>query len=1110
MHALPGLHIYLLGGFRLINEGKLVTTFTQARLQALLAYLLLHRHSPQPRQHLSYLFWPDSPEAQARTNLRQLLHHLQRALPASDQYLQIEKHTLQWKVDATYTLDVAGFEQDTIMAAQARQEGQYVEERRKLESAVGRYQGELLPACYDDWILPERERLRQIYCTALEDLIDNLEDQHDYRAAIVYAEALLRHDPLREITYQQLMWLHALNGDRASALRMYHTCATILGQELGVKPSSQTQEVYQNLLNVRAPTSLEHEQKVFSSVQPTLIGRDLEWSMLQTAWRHAADGHSGLVIISGEAGIGKTRLAEEFLEWAGHQGVLVGKTRSYAAEGQLAYAPVTELLRTEPFRHELAKLDSVWLNELVRLMPELLEESQDLVRPEPISGPWQRQHLFEALSKAVETVKEPLLLLFDDLQWCDRDTLEWLHYLLHSRKESKLLIIGVTRSEEVDDAHPLVPLLLDLRNREYLTEIELGPLDSSDTTILAEQVSGRQFNPDGSYRIYLQSEGNPLFVVEIVRAELSENVERGRLQATDATRSYLQLDTALYLRWRSHGNLPAKVYAVIQTRLGQLSPAARELARLAATIGRAFSLELLSLASELDDEALVRGLDQLWRRRIVREQDSLRYDFSHDLIREVAYTETSAARQSLLHRRVAGALEQLYGANLDEVSSQIAAHYERAGLAAQAIDYYQRAAKVAQSTYSNAEVIHEMNSALALLPNLPVGQEKNETELSLLLVLAEAYMLFNGYGHPNAERVLLQAWKLCQALENHPDTVKVLAGLWICYHVRGDMGQEIEWAEKLEREMQRGMDGGFISYVYLALIGTAYFRGDFLAAKHYGESQFNQAQIRKQNLKKVLFGYNAEIPVMAYWASSLWRLGYPAQAATQVHRAVAHAANSNHPVNTLISLSLQLDFHILSREISLALNLARRIIDYSIEKVIPYWLAHAHIIHGWVLVQEGYPDRGIEEQKDGLATLQEIGTGLAKPYYLLLLAESYLASGRFHEGLKAGADGLEIVYAGQEYCYEAELHRCQGKLILAKGGDELEAESCFRQALETARRQHARSYELRAAMNLSRLWQQQGKRTEAYQTLADIYNWFTEGFDTADLQQAQEQLKSLA
>ena len=1107
MHHLPGLHIHIFGGFRLMYEGLLVTSLVQARLQALLAYLLLHRHSPQPRQFLSYLFWPDSTESQSRTNLRQLLHHLQKALPAADQYLRIEKETLQWRSDAVFTFDVADFEQDVTQAEQTKREGQLGAARRMLESAIQRYKGDLLPACYDDWILPERERLRQTYFRTLERLVEHLEEQHDYRASIVYAEALLRHDPLREITYQQLMRLRALNGDRAGALRIYHTCVTVLDRELGVKPSSETQEAYRHLLYVQAPAAVEREQKLFSGAQPTLIGRQRELNVLQTAWQHAADRHPSLVLISGEAGVGKTRLAEEFLEWANQQGVSTGKTRSHSSESQLAYAPVTELLRDEAFRAGLSGLDPVWLTELARLLPELLADRQDLIRPEPITDGWQRKRLFEALTRAIRCVKEPLLLFIDDLRWCDRDTLEWLHYLLHFSSQASLLVIGTVRSEEVDQAHPLIPISLDLRNRDRFTEIELGPLDKSDSIMLAELVAGNGIDPASASRLYLQSEGNPLFVIEMVRAALSQDAEGRAIDVVEGSRSDF-IDPALDRRSRPGANLPSRVYAVIQARLSQLSPSARELASFAATIGREFSIDILSLASEMDEETLVRGLDELWRRRLVREQGGTSYDFSHDLIREVAYSENSAARRTLLHRRVAKALEQLHAANLDEVSGRIAAHYQQAGLAEQAIAYYQRAARTARETFSYAEVIHLLESALSMLPRLPATQQNIQTELVVLITLGAAYMLAKGYAHPDVEQAFLKAWKVRQRLEKSPYTIPVLAGLWVCYHVRGDMPQEIYWAEQLERELQSGADERFLSIVHFALVGTAYIRGDFTGVKQYGERSYGLAQ--KRGSLSLLLGYDPEIGLIAYWSHSLWLLGYPDQARTLMRKALAGATKPDHAGTIILGTSLESVLHQLGGEVALTLDKAEWIISYATEKMIPYWIAHGHMLHGWALAHMGQADQGIKEQRQGLGAWQAMRAGLSLTYYLLLLAESYAISGQFDEGLDAIAQALAIVRAGQECYFEAELHRRQGELIIASGGDARDAEGCFQLALETARAQQAHILELRAATSLSRLWQKQGRRAEAYQVLAEVYNWFSEGLDTSDLRQAQAQLTSLA
>ncbi|MGC9333811.1 MAG: AfsR/SARP family transcriptional regulator, partial [Anaerolineae bacterium] len=229
------LSVSLLGDFCIRHDGAPVTDVDTPRLQSLLAYLVLHRDTPQSRAHLAFLFWPDTSEAQARTNLRNLLHHLRRALPDADSYLEASVQTLQWRSHAPFALDVAIFEAAMEDAKQAMQASNPLAVREALERAIALYQGDLLPSCYDDWILPLREALRQAHLDALERLARMLEEQRDYPAAIGHAQRLLRHDPLHEATYRHLIRLHALNGDRAGALRVYHTCTTILQRELGVE-----------------------------------------------------------------------------------------------------------------------------------------------------------------------------------------------------------------------------------------------------------------------------------------------------------------------------------------------------------------------------------------------------------------------------------------------------------------------------------------------------------------------------------------------------------------------------------------------------------------------------------------------------------------------------------------------------------------------------------------------------------------------------------------------------------------------------------------------------------------------------------------------------------
>src|SRR5579864_3697746 len=351
----PTLRIHLLGDFLLLADETPVTAIDLPRLQSLLAYLLLHRDAPQSRTHLAYLLWPDSTDSQAHTNLRNLVHKLRQAYPDVDAFLRSERQTLSWQPStqlASWTMDVQDFEEALTQANGAARDN---EARHALEAAVKLYRGDLLPSCYDEWILPERDRLRQAMLNALGRLIELEEQERDYQAAINSAQRLLRYDPLHETTYRHLMRLYAITGDRAAALRMYHTCATVLERELGTEPGLATREAYEQLLKIEPRGGGAEGPRASSQ----LVGRVREWGQLQAAWRNASVGQPQLCVLSGEAGIGKTRLAEELLTWVGRQGIAVAVARCYAAQGELAFAPVATWLRSELLRPALASLSEV-------------------------------------------------------------------------------------------------------------------------------------------------------------------------------------------------------------------------------------------------------------------------------------------------------------------------------------------------------------------------------------------------------------------------------------------------------------------------------------------------------------------------------------------------------------------------------------------------------------------------------------------------------------------------------------------------------------------------------------------------------------------------------
>ena len=675
---MPRLEVQLLGDFRLVYNSRPLTTIRTHRQQSLLVYLLLHHNAPQPRQHIAFRLWPDSTEKQAQGNLRTLLSRLHKSLPEAALFIQSDTHSLQWRPDGPFTLDVAAFVTAVTTAQTAAD----------WRAAVDLYHGPLLPHWYDEWLGPERDHLQQLFFHAGDRLLQLLESQRDYQAAAQTAQRLLRQDPLHEATYRRLMHIQALNGEKVAALRTYHTCANILEKELGVAPDDATRELYERLLHAGLGGDVAAVTKPETAVT-ALVGRKNEMNQLKTAWQTTINGRASMVLISGEAGIGKTRLAAELLEWAKRQGIATAATRSYEAEGELAYAPVVSWLRAPLLQAAWAKLPDLQLVELARLLPEILVERLDLPAPEPFAQSWQRQRLFEALAQAVLAYNRPLLLHIDDLQWCDQETLQWLHFLLRFDIRAPLLVVGTFRPEEIMANHPLTSLQLALRHSRQLTELALEPLPEAETAMLAAQIAGQSWDAAEVARLCRETEGIPLFIIEMMRSGPP-------MQQT----------------------LPPTVQAVIKARFAQLTPQAQALLEQAAVIGRAFQADILAQASGMAEDTLVVGLDELWRRRIIREHGGMEYDFSHDKIREVVYSELSEARRRLLHRRVAQTLEAYHASNVAAFSGQIAAHYELAELAAQAIPHHHRAANVAWQLYANEEAIAIIRRALRLLSEL--------------------------------------------------------------------------------------------------------------------------------------------------------------------------------------------------------------------------------------------------------------------------------------------------------------------------------------------------------------------------------------------------------
>jgi predicted ATPase len=1094
----PTLRVRLLGAFSASLDGEPVEGLESARLQSLFAYLVLHRDTPHLRQQLAFLFWPDSSEAQARNNLRQTLHTLRQASPPLDGVLLADNRTLRWSPEAPLHLDVAEFESELALAGTASRQNDPSVMLVALERAIALYAGDLLPSCYDTWITSERETLQQRYLGALRQVIHSFEAQRRYAQAISYARRLVARDPLDEAAYRDLMRLLAAVGDRAGVARAYQECGAALQRELGIAPSLETQEAYAALMAQEAVLSPFRQSPALSN-PPALIGRQREWERMQETWRQARSSGPGLLLVTGEAGIGKSRLTEEFLLTIQRQEIMTAKTRCYAAEGTLSLAPVADWLRGVGFRASLGKLDAVWLAEVARILPELLSDYPGLPAVEPMSGYGQRQRFFQALARAILIAPQPILLLIDDLQWCDRETLEFLHFLLRFDPSARLLIIGTARMDELPAQNALRPLLLDLRATTGAPEIALSPLDAAETAALASRLIDSDLETDTAMRIYRETEGNPLFIVERMRAGLESGAgEVERAHNGDA--SY----TAV-----SPPEPPSKAQAVIASRLAQLSPPAREVVALAATIGRAFALDLLTQASGSDEGTITNALDELWQRRIIREQDAAAYDFTHDRLREVAYAEISAPQRRLLHRRIAQCLETMRAEDLDAVSAQIAAHYDRAGQAERAIPYYERAASVSQRIYANEDAIDLFLRALALLDQLPGGAKRDRQELALLLKLGAIYRVTRGWTAPELERLVDRTLVLCDTVGDDEQRMNALYGQESLLVVQARLERVQTVADELQALYQRAQ-GAAPPLSRMMLAGARMQMGQIREAEEAFARVIEDRSSVEGQLFQEVQGWNFEVHTRAWQSHALWILGYPDRALSRGREAIQLASDLAQPFNQALATTYFAMLRQFCSEPAAARAQAENALALSIEYKAPYYQLWSELLVSFAVAWERPSAAHLSQLHASISGFQAAGARLRLPYYLWLLARVYAQAGSLDAALAAIDEGMAESRANNERWWDAELHRLRGEILLARGSDLEDVDRALLRAKEIAEAQEAKLLELRAATSLARYWRDRGRSEDAQQLLSGVYAWFTEGFETPDLRAARALLDELA
>jgi DNA-binding SARP family transcriptional activator len=1014
------LQVRLLGAVEIILDGRRLRAFNSLRLQRFLALIALRRDL-EHRSRLAFELWPDSDEHQARTNLRKLLHDFRHSLPDVGEFVEIDSEVVRWIATGPSEVDVLAF-QDAMAAAD-------------FELAARLYSGDLLPACYDDWVLGERTKLRAQAYGALMRLTEEAAGRGDHKATLRHAQRIIDLEPIDEAAVRIQMEAHLALGDRAAALRSYHRYAEVLDRVLAVAPGEAIAALYQQL-RAGALSRDEVQGKDLGPVaESPFVGRDVEWKRLNEAWNTVREGGSHLLLLTGEPGIGKSRLALELGRRVRAEGHVVASARAYEAAGRLPWGPVVDLLRSDALRSHIDTLDTVWRVELARLLPELRAVSPPAERSR--SGDLtQRRRLFDAVTRAVVAGDRPRLLIIDDLQWCDAETIELLGFVIRSGQTAPVLIVGTVRWEEMPQHHPLVALVDALGHDQAVTTVPLDRLDQASTASLAARLRAEDtIDPNLAARLWSETEGNPLFVVEAVRAGISSDGSQSVLTQT--------------------------MRAVLRARLGQLSDGARRLAEMAAVVGRPFSVGLMVSATGIDERELVDHVDELWRRRIIRDQ-GLTYDFSHDKLRAVALEMVSPARRRQLHRAVAEAIAVELHSDVDAASPQLAAHYDQAGMVEPAIDAYGVAGARAVAVSALEEAVTMFQRALALLAELPPSSDRDALELDIRIALGSPLVALEGYGSKDAHQLYERALSLCRKLHRSVEP-PILRGLGLARL----QGCRFDDCDALARALldEEGRDPIARTEGRYLLGVSAFWRGDLARARHWLVSAIASYDVSHRDEHLALYAQDPKavclvrLALVELWAGEAGRADQAARSALEIAVDLDHLMTLGYVITYAAILAAESeDLARLAEILADADLLWKRLSER-------YLMVVLEALRGWLDVCEGSA-QGIERIVRSAARSRAEGETLHLTYTLLLLARARGRVGEFHQGRAATREGLSWSHRCNQRYIEAELWRVDGELAYRSGEPEAAAAS-LRSAVEIARAQGAGWLELRALHSLA-------------------------------------------
>jgi tetratricopeptide (TPR) repeat protein len=616
----------------------------------------------------------------------------------------------------------------------------------------------------------------------------------------------------------------------------------------------------------------------------------------------------------------------------------------------------------------------------------------------------------------------------------------------------------------------------------HVTRLTLNRLGRTGVEAIVARLGGHHLPGETIDTIIARTDGVPLFVEELTKAVL----ETG--------------ETAI----------PASLHDSLMARLDRI-PEVKEVAQIAAGIGREFDYPLLAAIVDWSEPDLLSALDKLAAAELIFRRGippDARYVFKHSLVQDAAYQSLLKSRRQQLHARIAKILEQQFPDKAETEPELFARHYTAAGLTQAGAHYWERAGARGTERSAFVEAINHYRKGLEMLSALPDGPERNQLELSLQMGLGDAFSWMRGFAAPEVEAAYSRAHGLSRQMGATSELFRIVWGLWHFFMIRGDLAkaQELSWEiAQLGEPLQ---DPSLAPHVHRTLSETALWRGEFAAAQRESLKCF----VAVGPPPKFIPGVQGPPVMCGLWlALALWHLGYPDQALARVDAAVERAKESALLGDLGAALIFAAWVRLLRRETKTAREFAETAMQFNVERGPAFHVAISDIMLGSALVAEKHDKSGLTKVRDGIAAYGATGAGIFQPWFFVLLAAAHAQLGEPEAGLAALAEAETRSGQSGERWPEAEIHRLKGELMLwLEGPDAGAAEQCFRRSIEVAREQQARSPELRAATSLARLWAEWGERKKAYDLLAPVYGWFSEGFDTADLKDAKALLDEIS